>query len=142
MKSNSHESFQGYAREKTGSNRSFGFVIGGVFVLIALWPLVHGEPPRYWALAPAVPLIVLAAFRPDMLQRPNELWAKFGLLLGRIVSPIVMGVIFYLWITPFALVMRLFKKRLLALEFERDAASYWIVRPAADPDAARLRRPY
>ncbi len=142
MKGNSHESFEGHARQKTGSNRSFGFVLGGAFSLIALWPLFHGEMQRYWALVLAVPLLTLAVFRPDALQKPNEWWAKLGLLLGRIVSPIVMGVIFYLWITPIALILRLLKKPLLSIELEPDAESYWIVRPPADPDPARLRRPY
>jgi hypothetical protein len=142
MKSSSHESFVGYARQKTSSNRSFGLVLGGVFSVIALWPLWHSEAPRYWLLAPALLLIALAGIRPDVLQKPNAWWARLGQLLGRIVSPIVMGVIFYLWITPFALILRLMKKPLLSLKLEPDAKSYWIVRPAADPDPARLRRPY
>ncbi len=142
MKGNSHESFEGFARKKTGSNRSFGLVVGGLFALIALWPLVHGETPRWWALVLAAPLLTLAIFRPALLQQPNDWWAKLGLLLGRIVSPIVMGVIFYLWITPIALILRLLKKPLLDLELKPDAASYWIVRSPADPDPARLRRPY
>jgi hypothetical protein len=142
MKSNSHESFQGYARQKTGSNRSFGLVVGGILLLIGLWPLVHAEPLRWWAVVPAAPLLVLAAVRPALLQKPNQWWAQLGMLLGKIVSPIVLGIIYYLWITPFAVVLRLMKKRLLTLEFEPDAKSYWIVRPPTDPDPARLRRPY
>jgi hypothetical protein len=141
MKSN-HESLEGFARQKTGSNRSFGFVVGGVFLLLALWPLVHMQAPRWWALVPALPLLTLAAINPALLQKPNELWQKLGLVLGKIVNPIVMGVIFYLWITPIAFILRLMKKRFLALQFEPEAASYWIVRAPREPDPARLRRPY
>jgi len=142
MSKSSHESFQGYARPKSSSNRSFGFVVGGIFLFLALWPLVHAQSPRWWALIPAVPLLALAVIKPALLQKPNDAWQKLGLLLGKIISPIVMGVIFYLWITPMALILRLMKKRFLTLQFEPEAASYWIARAPREPDPARLRRPY
>ncbi len=142
MKGNSHESFEGHVEIKTGSDRSFGWVVGGVLSLIALWPLVHGNGPRLWALIPGLLLIGFAVVRPATLQPLNQLWFRLGLLLGRIVSPIVLGIIYFLWITPIALVMRLFNKRFLALEFEPGAKSYWIVRAPANPDPARMRRPY
>jgi hypothetical protein len=142
MSKSSHENFAGFARRKTSSNRSFGVVVGGVFLLLALWPLVHAQPPRWWALIPALPLLTLAAINPALLQKPNEWWQQLGLLLGKIVSPIIMGAIYYLWITPIALILRLMKKRFLFLQFEPDAVSYWIVRSPREPDPARLRRPY
>lgn len=143
MKGNSHESFESHLSTKMGSERSFGFVVGGILLVIALWPLLSGEGPRLWALIPALPLIALAAIRPALLAPLNKLWFKLGLLLGRIVSPIVLGIVYYLWITPFAVVMRLMGKKLLALDFEPEAKSYWIIRQPAKADAAtRLRRPY
>ena len=143
MKGNSHESFESHTPEKIGSERSFGFVVGGILLLIALWPLHAGHAPYWFVLAPALPLIALAAIQPALLAPLNRLWFKFGLLLGRIVSPIVLGIVYFLWITPIALVMRAFGKKFLALNFESDAKSYWINREPAKVEArVRLRRPY
>lgn len=142
MKGNSHESFEGHVEIQTGSDRSFGWVVGGVLLVIALWPLLYASGPRLWALIPALLLIAFAVIRPDVLRPLNKLWFRLGLLLGRIMSPIVLGIIYYLWITPIALILRLFNKRFLALEFEPDAESYWVVRAPAEPDPARMRRPY
>ncbi|HET7681649.1 MAG TPA: SxtJ family membrane protein [Xanthobacteraceae bacterium] len=143
MKGNSHESFESHLPTEMGSERSFGYVVGGVLLAIALWPLHAGEGPHLWALIPALPLIALAAIRPALLAPLNKLWFKFGLLLGRIISPIVLGIVYYLWITPIALIMRLAGKKFLALGFEPRAKSYWIIRQPAKIDAAaRMRRPY
>ncbi|MEX0752585.1 MAG: SxtJ family membrane protein [Xanthobacteraceae bacterium] len=142
MKGNSHESFEGHVSVQVSSERSFGWVVGGVLLLIALWPLLHGNGPRLWALIPALLLIGSAILRPEILRPLNKLWFRLGLLLGRVISPIVLGIVYYFWITPFAVVMRLFNKRFLALKFEPDAKSYWIIREPADPDPARMRRPY
>lgn len=143
MKGNSHESFESHLPTAMGSERSFGYVVGGVLLVIALWPLYAGEGPRLWALIPALPLIALAAIRPALLAPLNKLWFKFGLLLGRIISPIVLGIVYFLWITPIALVMRLAGKKFLMLGFEPQAKSYWINRQPAKIDAAaRMRRPY
>jgi len=143
MKGNSHESFESHVPTTMGSERSFGFVVGGILLVIALWPLHAGEQPHWWALVPALPLIALAAIRPALLAPLNKLWFKLGMLLGRVVSPIVLGIVYFLWITPFALVLRLMKKKLLALDFEPQAKSYWIIRQPAKAEAAvRMRRPY
>ena len=143
MKGNSHESFDSHVPVKMGSERSFGFVVGGILLVIALWPLYAGHEPRWWALVPALPLIALAAIRPAVLAPLNKLWFKLGLLLGRVVSPIVLGIMYFLWVTPFALVLRLMNKKLLALDFEPQAKSYWIIREPAKIEASvRLRRPY
>jgi hypothetical protein len=143
MKGNSHESFESHVETKMGSERSFGFIVGGILLVIALWPLMYGESPRLWALIPALPLVALAAVYPALLAPLNKLWFKLGLLLGRIISPIMLGIIYFLWITPIALIMRLSGKKFLALGFDPEANSYWIIRPPAKVDAAkRLRRPY
>jgi len=143
MKGNSHESFESHVPTTMGSERSFGFVVGGILLVIALWPLHAGEQPHWWALVPALPLIALAAIRPALLAPLNKLWFKLGMLLGRVVSPIVLGIVYFVWITPFALVLRLMKKKLLALDFEPQAKSYWIIRQPAKAEAAvRMRRPY
>ena len=143
MKGNSHESFESHVPDKIGSERSFGFVVGGIFaVLAAIWAYTE-HFPFWWPLIPAVPLITLATIRPSLLGPANKAWFKLGMLLGRIISPIVLGIIYFLWITPIALLMRLAGKKFLALGFEPEAKSYWIIREPAKVEAkVRLRRPY
>ncbi len=143
MKGNSHESFESVVPDKISSERSFGYTVGGVFTALSLIWAYTGHYPYWWALIPAVPLIVLAAVQPSLLAPLNKLWAKFGMLLGMIISPIVLGIIFFVFLTPHALLRRAMGKKMLALDFDPQAKSYWIIREPAKIDAAaRLRRPY
>jgi hypothetical protein len=134
----SHESFD-RAQEVTGSsNRSLGIVFAGVFGLIGLWPLVFGGTVRTWSLALGAVFLVLAFLAPALLGPLNRLWTRFGLLLHRIVSPIVLGIMFFLVITPIAWLMRLFGKRPLRLGFDRAAGTYWIERRPPGPPPQSL----
>ena len=108
-----------------GSNRSFGIVFSIVFLLIAIYPLINSEGLRVWSLIIAVIFLFLGLINSKILTPLNKLWFKFGILLGRIVSPIIMGVIFFLVVTPIALIMRAIGKDLLNLKFNKDK-SYWI----------------
>lgn len=94
--------------ERPGSNRNFGFVFAGVFGLIAIWPLINGHGPRWIALGIAAAFALVAGFSPKILRPLNFVWFKFGLLLHRVVSPIVMGAVFFLCILPIGILMRLF----------------------------------
>ena len=135
-----HESVVGHGAVKIASERSFGWVFTTVFVLIGLFPLL-GEAPavRAWALGVAVLLAVVTLTRPSLLAPANRLWARFGLLLHHIVNPLVMGVIFFLVVTPIALLMRLLGKEPIDLRFDPRAASYWVKRdpPGPAPDSLR-----
>ena len=124
---------------KSGSNRSFGIVFTIVFLIVALWPLLSGGEIRWWAIIVAVLFLAVALLRPVLLQPLNQVWFKFGQLLHRIVSPIVMGFLFYLTITPMALVMRALGKTPLPKTFDPDADSYWIHRapPGPAPDSMK-----
>jgi hypothetical protein len=119
------------------SDRSFGLVIGAAFLLVALSPLRHGHTPRWWALAISVVFALLALVKPALLSRVNRLWMKLGILLGKIVSPIALGVLFYGVLTPLALVIRLAGKDPLRLKLDPRAQSYWIPRkpPGPAPDS-------
>lgn len=138
----SHESFSGFAREKKSSERAFGLTVGGILALIAFAPVLHHETPRIWLAVPALGLILVGAWRPHLLKPLNALWMKLGLLLGMIISPIVMSAIYFLWVTPYAFVVRLMGKRLLDLDMNRESKSYWIARQPVEPNPAHLRRPY
>ena len=110
---------------KLGSNRSFGIVFSIVFLFIAVYPLINSEGLRIWSLIIAVIFLFLGLINSKILTPLNKLWFKFGILLGRIVSPVIMGIIFFLVVTPTGLIMRIIGKDLLNLKFNKDK-SYWI----------------
>ena len=110
---------------KVGSNRSFGIVFFVVFLLVSLYSLINGENVRFWSLAISFIFLVLGILNSNLLSPLNKIWFKFGILLGRIISPIVMGIIFFLVVTPIAFIMRLLGKDLLNLKYS-DNQSYWI----------------
>tara|TARA_Y100001958_G_scaffold139855_1_gene114060 strand:- start:308 stop:691 length:384 start_codon:yes stop_codon:yes gene_type:complete len=110
---------------KIGSNRSFGILFFIVFLLIALYPLIYSEYIRIWSLIISLVFLLLGAINSQILTPLNILWMKFGLFLGKIISPIIMGLIFFFVVTPTGLIMRIFKKDLINLKFNNDK-SYWI----------------
>lgn len=116
--------------EKQGSDQAFGYVFAVVFALIGFFPLVRLDAPRWWSLAIAAGFVVFAALVPHVLHPLNRAWLAFGRLLHRIVSPLVMGAIFFLAVTPTGLIMRLRGRDLLSLRRRPDLASYWIEREA------------
>ena len=110
---------------KIGSNRSFGIVFSAVFLLIALYPIINDENLRYWALLISIIFAILGLANSNLLSPLNRIWFKFGLFLGKIISPLVMGVIFFFVVTPIGLLMRLLGKDILNLKYNNDK-SYWI----------------
>ena len=110
---------------KISSNRSFGIVFFIVFLLIALYPLLKGNDLRIWSLVISFIFLVLGSINSKILTPLNRLWFKFGLLLGRFISPLVMGIIFFIVVTPTGIIMRLFKKDLLNLKYNKKE-TYWI----------------
>ena len=110
---------------KIGSNKSFGIVFFIVFLIVGLYPLVNNEELRIWSLIISLFFLILGSINSKILTPLNKIWFKFGILLGRIVSPVIMGVIFFFVVTPIALIMRIIGKDLLNLKFNKDK-SYWI----------------
>ena len=110
---------------KIGSNRSFGIVFFIVFFLIATYPLINGNEIRLWSLVISTIFLLLGLINSKILNPFNKLWFKFGIFLGKIISPIIMGIIFFLVVTPIGLLMRLLNKDLLNLKFNNNS-SYWI----------------
>ena len=110
---------------KIGSNRSFGIVFFVVFLIIATYPLINGNELRLWSLIISLVFLFLGLVNSKILNPLNKLWFKFGIFLGKIVSPLVMGIIFFLVVTPIGLIMRLLNKDLLNLKFN-NKSSYWI----------------
>tara|TARA_B100001057_G_scaffold157272_1_gene157824 strand:- start:2787 stop:3170 length:384 start_codon:yes stop_codon:yes gene_type:complete len=109
------------------SNKSFGIVFFIFFLLISLYPIINEENIRIWSLIVSLIFLILGIKNSSILSPLNKLWFRFGLLLSRIISPIIMGVIFFLVVTPTGLLMRLFNQDLLKLKFNKNQ-SYWIVK--------------
>ena len=110
---------------KISSNRSFGIVFFIVFLSIALYPLIYSEEIKFWSAIISLIFLVLGLFNSKILTPLNKLWFKFGIFLAKIISPIIMGIIFFLVVTPIGLIMRLLGKDLLNLKFN-SKKSYWI----------------
>ena len=110
---------------KISSNRSFGVVFFIVFLLIALYPLLNNNEVRLWSLIISVLFLILGILNSKILSPLNKIWFKFGLILGKIISPIIMGIIFFLVVTPIGFIMKLLGKDLINLKFNNEK-SYWI----------------
>ena len=107
------------------SNKSFGLVFFIVFLLVAIFPLLKQEDIRIWSLIISFIFLFLGLLNSEILSPLNKIWFKFGILLGKIVSPVVMGIIFFVVVTPIGLLMKLFKKDILNLKFNKHN-SYWV----------------
>ena len=110
---------------KISSNRSFGIVFFIVFLLIALYPLINSGEIRIWSILISIIFLILGLLNSKILAPLNKLWFKLGIFLGKIISPIIMGIIFFLVVTPIGLLMRLLGKDLINLKYNNNK-SYWI----------------
>mgnify|MGYP001175997157 CR=1 FL=1 len=110
---------------KISSNRSFGLVFFIFFLIIAIYPIIYDESLRVWSLIISFVFLILGLINSKILAPLNKIWFQFGLLLGRIVSPVIMGIIFFLVVTPIALIMKIIGKDLLNLKFNK-GKTYWI----------------
>ena len=110
---------------KISSNRSFGIVFFIVFLLIAFYPLINQGEIRIWSLLISLLFLILGIINSKILTPLNKVWFKFGIFLSKIISPVIMGIVFFLVVTPIAFLMRMPKKDLLNLKFNKNS-SYWI----------------
>ena len=117
-----------HIKTETPSEKSFGIVFSIIFLLISLYLLIHSESYHYWALIVSALFLCLAFFTPKLLSAPNRLWFKFGLLLGSIIAPIIMILIYFFTIFPTGLFMRLLGKDLLNKKLDKSSKTYWIER--------------
>ena len=111
---------------KISSNRNFGLVFFIIFLIVSLWPLTYEEPIRTWSVILSLVFLILGLMNSKLLTPLNKLWSKFGMILGVIVAPIVMGFIFFLVVTPIGLVMKIMGRDLLNKKCDKKKNTYWI----------------
>jgi hypothetical protein len=125
-----------------GSERSFGRAFAVAFTVIGLWPLIRGGAPHLWALLTAAAFLALAYLRPAVLRPLNVIWFRLGLLLGAVVTPVVMGLLYVTTFVPTSLILRLAGRDLLGLERDPDRASYWIARDPPGGGQSTMKRQF
>lgn len=126
------------APRKMSSNRNFGLIMFTFFLILTLLPRLRGGDLNFWTLGVGLVFLIPALVYPAILRLPNLWWMLFGELLSKIVSPIAIGLVYFVAITPTALLLKLFGKHTLSLGFDRKKASYWIARETPqDPQSMR-----
>ena len=116
---------------KISSNRSFGLLFFVIFLVISLWPLTSEGSIRIWSVIISSVFLILGLLNSKLLTPFNQLWFKFGMILGAIVSPIVMGIVFFLVVTPTGFILRIMGKDLLNKKYDKEKKTYWIKRDAS-----------
>ena len=139
MKHSSHETFTREEKIVAGSDRSFGVVMAAALAVVTVLNAWHSGRLWPWTGGVAALLLAAALLRPAVLHPLNLLWLKFGLLLHKVVTPVLMGLIFYGTVLPTGLVMRMMGKDPLRLKWQPDAGSYWIVRRPPGPSPQTMR---
>ena len=124
---------------KISSNRNFGLVFFFVFLIIGLWPLISEGQIRIWAAIISVVFLILGLINSKLLTPLNKLWFKFGMILGAVIAPMVMGIIFFLVVTPIGFVMKIMGKDLLNKKYSKKKESYWIER---DKSISTMKRQF
>ena len=110
------------------SNRSFGLLFFLVFLILGLWPLKNSLDPNLYLISISAVFLILGLTNSKILTPLNKLWIKFGEILGMIIAPLVMALVYFIVLTPISLIVRIFGKDLLGLKFLKQKNSYWINR--------------
>ena len=111
---------------KRKNNITFGILFFIFFLIVGLYPLISNEPIRIWSIIVSLVFLIVTIIQPNLFTFLNKLWIKFGILLGKIISPIVMGLVFFFVVTPIGIFVKVLKKDVMGLN--REASSYWITR--------------
>ena len=137
-----HENLDKEEEIKVSSDRSFGIVFALVFLAVGIWVVSGGQSNGWFFFVSAALFLVVAIARPSILGPLNQAWAKFGLLLGQVFNPLLLGVVFFLVVTPIAVVLRLWGKDSLHLKSKPDLKSYWIDRSPAGPKFGSMTKQF
>ncbi|MCH8884541.1 MAG: hypothetical protein IIA41_13720 [SAR324 cluster bacterium] len=142
FRSDTHEVLNREEPVRGSSDRAFGLVMAGFLALVGVWPLLDSNAPRYWAVAIAVGFLGVGLARPRLLHPLNVAWTRLGLLLSRVVNPILLGLIYYGVFTPIGVTMRVLGKNPLKLHFDRNIESYWTEKSPPGPPSANMKNQF
>ncbi len=137
-----HEDFSREEHVKAGSDRGFGLVFAGFFAIMAGLSWWRGHVVWHYTLPASAIFLVVALIFPRLLAPLNKLWLKIGLLLYKVMNPLIMGLLFFVTITPIGLVMRMGGKDFLRLRMDKDAKSYWIDRAPPGPPPQSMKNQF
>jgi hypothetical protein len=137
-----HESLTRIHSVPAASPRAFGYMLVLVFVALGSYPLLQGGFPHWWALSLAVPSLGMALIAPTVYSGLTRLWIRLGTLLGWVVAPLALALLFFGVFVPMGVVMRILGRDVLGLSYDSDAGSYWIPRKPAGPSGASLKYPF
>lgn len=137
-----HENLDRSLRVRGSSDRNFGLVFAIAFLAMGIWPLRYGAQMRIWALVIAGGFLMLAVLWPTVLHPLNRFWTQLGLLLGRIMNPVMTGVLFFVVFTPFGLLTQALRKDPLRLKFIPEAETYWIKRHPPGPTPETMSKQF
>jgi hypothetical protein len=113
-------------KDKDKDNITFGILFFILFLIIGLYPLISSEPVRIWSIILSLVILTITIIKPNLFTFLNKLWIQLGILLGKIISPTVMGLVFFLVVTPIGIFVRILKKDVMSLK--KEGSSYWIDR--------------
>ena len=137
-----HENLDQVEEIKVSSNRSFGMVFTFVFLVVGIWQILEEKPLGWYFFASAILFFIVAITFPSLLGPLNRAWFKFGLLLGQIVNPVILGLVFFLVVTPIGISRRLLGKDSLHLKPKPNLKSYWIDRNPAGPKPGSMTKQF
>jgi hypothetical protein len=137
-----HEDFSRAEQVKGSSNRAFGWTFAAVFLVIALWPLAFGGGLRWWSLTVAICVMLTTLVRPFWLTTPNRLWLRFGALLHRLASPVVLALMFYAVVTPIGVLRRAFGTDILSRRRGDPEGTYWVKRNPPGPKPSSMSKQF
>ena len=137
-----HEDFSREEHVKAGTDRGFGQVFAGFFAILAGLSYWHGSTTWHYTLPIAAAFLIVAYVYPKALGPLNRLWLKFGLLLYKVMNPLILGLLFFVTIMPIGLVMRAFGKDFLRLKLDRNAKTYWIARTPPGPPPQSMKNQF
>tara|TARA_Y100000591_G_C21797857_1_gene680390 strand:- start:405 stop:812 length:408 start_codon:yes stop_codon:yes gene_type:complete len=111
---------------ESSNERSFGIVFAIFFAILSIYPVINKKDINLYLLILSIIILIIGIFKPSLLYYPNKIWFKFGIFLGKIVSPLVMGIIFFFTVTPTGIIMKLLRKDLLKKKFDVKVRTYWV----------------
>ena len=142
MTEQNHSAEDGLDDLKLPSNRSFGFVMSAAFAIFALYPIFLIGTPNWWLLGIGAVFLLLTIVKPDSLAILNRIWTRLGLLMAKFANPVVLGLMYFLIVSPIAIGMKLAGRDPLIRKFEPNSTTYWQIKTPAGPEPETMKNQF